>query len=65
MVSNHPFIDGNKRTAYVLMRLYLMENGLDISANQSEKYEFVLAIASGNLPFEKIADWIDQHKIVN
>ena len=60
-MSNHPFIDGNKRAGYVLMRLYLMEHGLDISANQAEKYEFVNAIASGDLPFEEIVGWIDQH----
>lgn len=63
IVSNHPFIDGNKRTGYVIMRLYLMENGLKINANQTDKYKFVIAIASGNLPFEKIVDWINKHKI--
>lgn len=61
IVTNHPFIDGNKRTGYVLMRLYLMERGLDISANQAEKYEFVIAIASGDFTFTEIVDWIDQH----
>ena len=62
IVTNHPFIDGNKRTGYILMRLYLMENGLDISANQAEKFEFVIAIASGDLTFTEIVDWIYQHK---
>ena len=61
IVSNHPFIDGNKRVGYVLMRLFLMEQGLDISASQKEKYDFVIAIASGNLPFEGIVSWINQH----
>lgn len=35
---NHPFIDGNKRTAYVIMRLILLENEMDIFASQREKY---------------------------
>jgi len=61
IVSNHPFIDGNKRIGYVLMRLYLMQNGLDISASQAEKYDFVIAIASGALPFEDIVNWIERH----
>jgi len=39
---NHPFVDGNKRTGYVLMRLILIEHGLDISATQDEKYQFVI-----------------------
>ena len=44
---NHPFIDGNKRTGYVLMRLLLINNGIDIKASQIEKYNFVIKIASG------------------
>jgi death-on-curing protein len=63
IVSNHSFLDGNKRTDYVLMlmRLYLMQNGLDISASQDEKYDFVIAIASGALPYEVIVSWIESH----
>lgn len=33
---NHPFLDGNKRTGYVLMRMFLMQNGQDIIASQDE-----------------------------
>ena len=63
VVSNHPFIDGNKRLGYVLMRLFLMEQGMDIRASQKGKYEFFIAIASGNLSFEEIISWIDRHVI--
>lgn len=55
---NHPFVDGNKRTAYVLMRLILLENGLDITADQNEKYEMVISACSGNIRFEEILEWI-------
>ena len=61
IVNNHPFIDGNKRTGYVLLRLFLLEQGMDIRASQIEKYDFVIAIASGNLSFEEIVSWIKQH----
>ena len=61
IISNHPFIDGNKRTGYVLMRLYLLGNGLDIIASQDEKYKFLIAIASGHISLEKIVKWIEQH----
>jgi death-on-curing protein len=61
IVTNHPFIDGNKRTGYVLMRLFLMENGLDINADQTEKYHFVIGIASGELSHEMIVEWIRDH----
>lgn len=43
------------------MRLYLMENGLDIKADQSEKYDFVVAIASGEISHELIVEWIQNH----
>src|ERR1700694_4937727 len=43
IIINHPFIDGNKRTAYALMRLTLIESNFDIMASQNEKYEFAIA----------------------
>lgn len=55
---NHPFIDGNKRTAYVLMRLILLEAGLDINASQDDKYHMVIAASTGELRFEQIKHWI-------
>jgi len=61
IVSNHPFIDGNKRTAYVLARLFLLQNGMDIKASQQDKYEFVMSIASGKMRFEEIVSWIEKH----
>ncbi len=61
IVGNHPFLDGNKRTGYVLMRLILLENGNDISATQEEKYELVIAVASGQMDFERIKIWIEWH----
>lgn len=60
IVKNHPFIDGNKRTGYVLMRLVLMNFGKDIQATQDEKYDFVIAVASGKLSFQQIVTWIKQ-----
>ena len=58
---NYPFIDGNKRTGYVLMRIFLMSNGLDISASQEEKYNLVINIASGKTRFEEIVEWLTDH----
>ncbi|MBK9457907.1 MAG: type II toxin-antitoxin system death-on-curing family toxin [Sphingobacteriales bacterium] len=63
VVVNHPFIDGNKRTGYVLMRLMLMLYGKDINATQTEKYDFVIKIASGIISLTAITDWIEE-KIV-
>ncbi|WP_282163000.1 type II toxin-antitoxin system death-on-curing family toxin [Ulvibacterium marinum] len=55
---NHPFVDGNKRTGYVLMRLTLMEGGLDIETSQADKYEFVIKVTEGKLDIDQIKGWI-------
>ena len=39
IVTNHPFIDGNKRTGYTLFRLLLLSGGKDIDCSQEEKYQ--------------------------
>lgn len=64
IVKNHPFVDGNKRTGYVLMRLLLMQSGQDLRATQDEKYDFIISIASGQLAFPEIAAWI-KNKLVD
>lgn len=64
IVKNHPFIDGNKRTGYVLMRLFLMENKTDISATEEEKYNLVLSVADGKFEYSEIKEWIE-NKIVS
>jgi death-on-curing protein len=61
LLINHPFIDGNKRTGYVMMRMLLIKNGLDIHASQDEKYIFVVNIASGLTKTEEIIDWLTAH----
>ncbi len=60
LISNHPFIDGNKRVGYVIMRYFLLTNGCDINATQSEKFEFVIKIAQNQLQFEQINSWISK-----
>ena len=60
---NHPFIDGNKRTGYTVLRLYLIQNGLDITASQENKYEFVINIASGTLKYEGIFSWLKSNTV--
>ena len=63
VIKNHPFLDGNKRTGYVLIRLILLEKGLDILARQNDKYDFVVSVASGELSYDQIKDWIKNHMI--
>jgi death-on-curing protein len=61
LLINHPFVDGNKRTGYTALRLFLMQNGLDFTASQTARYDFVIAIASGELKFEKILLWLTEN----
>jgi len=54
---NHPFADGNKRTAWVLARLFLALNNIQISFAPEEAIRMVLALASGALSEGEVADW--------
>jgi len=61
LIISHPFVDGNKRISYVLMRLLLIEFGYDIKATQDEKYSFVLSASTGESRYDEIRDWLSRH----
>jgi death on curing protein len=54
---NHLFADGNKRTAWVMARLFLMLNGVQISFDKADAIRMMLALASGSLEEEAVAAW--------
>ena len=58
MIINQPFVDGNKRISYVLMRLIMLEGNLDIDASQEEKFKFVLSASKGEIRYPEIKEWI-------
>jgi death-on-curing protein len=58
IAKNHPFVDGNKRTAYICMRLFLKLNGKDIEATQEEKVRITLDLASGKIGIKDLTKWI-------
>jgi len=58
VIKNHPFVDGNKRTAYVICRTFLKLNDRDIDASDVEKYQAFISAAAGTLSEEQLADWI-------
>jgi death-on-curing protein len=58
IASNHPFIDGNKRTAYVAMELFLIDHGKILTADDGEAVLTFLALASGELSESQLAFWI-------
>lgn len=58
IAKNHPFIDGNKRTALVAMRTFLVLNGHQLNATPEEKYLTIITLASGDLTEETLAAWL-------
>jgi len=63
IIINHPFMDGNKRTAYILMRMTLLEYNFDVMAFEGEKYEMAIAASSGIIRFDEIKAWIEEHLV--
>lgn len=61
LVRNHPFIDGNKRTAYVAAELFLAANGYDMTASDESAVLNTLALAAGDLDEAAFAAWLRQH----
>ena len=58
LARNHPFVDGNKRTAYVVCRTFLALNGAELVATLEEKYLTILTMAEGKLKLEEFAAWL-------
>jgi death-on-curing protein len=58
---NHPFVDGNKRTAYVVCRTFLLLNAHDLDASAADKYLSFLKLAEGSLGEDELADWLRRH----
>lgn len=55
---NHPFVDGNKRTAHVCYRVFLGLNGAELEASEEEKYVAMIALADGSWKEPAFAAWL-------
>ena len=55
---NHPFLDGNKRTSGMAMFTFLQLNGLIPTATEIDYYQTMMAVASGQMSKEQLADWL-------
>ena len=58
---NHPFVDGNKRTAAVVSETFLVLNGHALEATDAELVVAFLALAAGELSEDELADWFRGH----
>lgn len=58
IITNHPFLDGNKRIGHAAMETFLLFNGYEIDAPVTEQEEIILAVASGSLDKEAFTNWV-------
>lgn len=59
LIINHPFVDGNKRIAYALMLLILLDHNLYLTIDKNEQYDFVIAASTGQMRFDEIKAWLE------
>lgn len=58
LVKNHPFEDGNKRTAYFSTMKFLFDNGYNLIARHKDIIQFMVGVDVKNTSIEKVADWL-------
>jgi death-on-curing protein len=58
LVRNHPFVDGNKRTAHAAMEVYLLLNGSEIGAEVADQEALMIGLAEGRVPREQLIEWL-------
>jgi len=60
---NQVFLDGNKRTALVVCRTFLLLNGQNLVASNDDKYHAIMKLAEGQIDVDQMADWIRAHMV--
>lgn len=61
IVLNHPFIDGNKRTGFMLAATFLDVNGVELTASEESVVEHTLGLAAGTIKEAAYADWLKEN----
>lgn len=64
LAKNHPFVDGNKRAAFLAVGMFLYLNGLRLQASQADATLTMLAVAAGDITEEAFASWLREHTVV-
>jgi death-on-curing protein len=59
VVKNHPFVDGNKPTGYLLMRLILRTFDLDVRETDDAEYDLMIQVATGQLDADGVRAWLE------
>ncbi len=58
LCKNHPFVDGNKRVALVVMDIFLQRNGWQLVTNEQDAYATVMALSGGHLTKSQLSSWL-------
>jgi death-on-curing protein len=61
LVQNHPFVDGNKRTAHAAMETFLVLNGNEIEASVDEQERVMIEISAGRVQRAQLVEWLQDH----
>ena len=61
LVMNHPFVDGNKRIGHAAMEVFLVMNGLELTADVDDSESVILRLASGELERVLFTEWVVRH----
>lgn len=61
IVRNHPFVDGNKRTAFVAAIVFLADNGIGMEADDQSMVRAMLDLSAGDMTEEAFANWLRAH----
>ena len=62
LISNHAFVDGNKRIGMYVMLAFLEVNGIRLNCTNEEVVEMGLGVASGEIHYEELLLWVKQHR---
>ena len=61
IILNHPMVDGNKRSSWLALNLFVELNDFEIIATQDEVFDYVLDVANKRIDSEQSAEWIKNH----
>lgn len=61
LISNHPFVDGNKRVGHAALEVFLLLNGYQLDASVDEQERVILAIAAGAMTREELTRWVEEN----
>lgn len=63
LISNHPFVDGNKRIGHAALEAFLMLNGSELATSVDDAEQMIMCIASGNSSREELLTWVRAHVV--